>query len=114
MDRLLSPGRVAIVPLAAVALAILLGQASPALGGIPLTATPTSTSTPTPSPTATPTTTALPIASATPTGTSTPVSTPGPGGGGPATPIPTVSSQGLALLGIALASIGFLFMRRRF
>jgi hypothetical protein len=61
---------------------------------------------PTPTPTATPTSTQTPTRTATPTPTST--------GGGAAAPsnVPTLSPWMLALLGVALASIALLLMRR--
>ncbi len=79
------------------------------------TPTPTATATPTgvaASPTPTPTLTSVtPGVTGSPTVTPTPFGGPVPGG--PTQPIPTLSAEMLALLGIAIAALGMLALRRR-
>jgi hypothetical protein len=65
---------------------------------------------PTPTPTTTPTATATPAGAPTVTATPAgPTATPGPG---PVAPVPTLSTELLALLGVALALVAILVMRK--
>ncbi|MCA1582214.1 MAG: hypothetical protein LC796_12665 [Acidobacteria bacterium] len=89
--------------------------------GVPGSPTPTPTLTVTPSvtptgiaasPTATPTATSVPPGvTGSPTVTPTPFGGPVPGG--PSQPIPTLSAEMLALLGVVIAALGMLALRRR-
>jgi CSLREA domain-containing protein len=68
------------------------------------------TPTPTPTPTAGPTLTATPAGA--PTATATPAGPTPTRGPGPITPVPTLKNEVLALLGLALALVAVLVMRR--